>query len=131
MNDPGATEGDDNVIIGTRRVRGSRNVVIDPGQGAIAVGQRASAGPGSVAIGAGAGAGTALVFELQRLEALFKQAGGQRGAQAAAALLSEIQAPKPDRGKIESLWGAISKAATTNEAISLLARIAPLLPHHL
>jgi len=39
-----------------------------------------------------------------------------------------MEQPNPDRSKVQRLWDTIKVAATTNEAVGLITRIAPLLP---
>jgi hypothetical protein len=130
--------GDDNTVIGTAPSKmGSGNTIINAAdaqsnvilnRGGTAIGRGARADSTSIAIGAGAGAGglPQLVDLLAELRGVLLREGDPHTPIVLQDLMAEVQAPKRDAGKIQKTWGAIKVAATTNEAASLVLRIAPL-----
>jgi hypothetical protein len=44
-------------------------------------------------------------------------------------VVNELQAPEPDRGRIQRLWGVIQVASTGNEALMLVHEIARAISH--
>jgi hypothetical protein len=71
---------------------------------------------------------------LSELEAILRAEGEPVAAETVAHLTTVLESPRPDKSKIGRLWAGIKLAATTNEAVALVSRIAPLLatggPHH-
>jgi hypothetical protein len=71
---------------------------------------------------------------LSQLEAVLRADGAAAAAETVAHLTTVLEHPSPDQSKIQRLWAGIKLAATTNEAVALVSRIAPLLvtggPHH-
>ncbi len=124
--------GDGNTIYTLADANGS--VLLNRGGTAIGAGARADST--SVAVGAGAlGGDLPQLFELlAQLQQVFDHAGAAEAAHVVAGLADETGRPAPDKHKIDKLWTTVKAAAATNEAISLVARITPLLataPHHL
>jgi hypothetical protein len=105
-------------------------------RGGTAIGSGARADSTSVAVGARALGGDLpqLAELLDQLQQVFDHADAVEAAHAAAGLADETGRPSPDERKIGKLWTTVKAAAATSEAISLVARITPLLatvPHHL
>jgi hypothetical protein len=139
-----AEMGDDNTILGpVPHKMGSRNTIVADAdangnvihnRGGTAIGYGARADSTSVAIGGRAMGGDLpqLADLLAQLGVLFGQTGDTETATAVAQLAAEVQAPSREGSRIRKAWEGIRLAATTNEAVSLVARITPLLPlHHL
>jgi hypothetical protein len=129
---PAPSMGDGNTIYTLTDPNG--NVLIN--KGGTAIGAGAQADNTSVAIGARALSGDLpLLAELfAQLRQVFDNAGATEAAQDVVDLAEETQAQAPDERKVSELWTTIKAAATTNEAITLVTRITPLLasaPHHL
>jgi hypothetical protein len=124
--------GDGNTIYTLANANGS--VLLNRGGTAIGAGARADST--SVAVGARAlGGDLPQLFDLlAQLQQVFDHAGAVEAAHAVAGLADETGRSSPDERKIGKLWTTVKAAAATNEAISLVARITPLLaaaPHHL
>jgi hypothetical protein len=64
---------------------------------------------------------------LGQLEAIFRGGGEAAAAETVAHLTTVLEHQKPDESKVQRLWAAVKLAATTNEAVVLVSRIAPLL----
>ena len=127
-------EGDDNVVLGDRKVRGSRNVIINSPikvntSSSVAIGSGAKAGPRSIAIGANAGAGSDGLLLLNELKTIIEKTDNQRAIQSTIDLISELKTPNRDNSKIKQLWGVVKKAATLEGAISLIKRISPYITY--
>jgi hypothetical protein len=137
--------GDDNTIVSSTpsRSMGSRNTIWTAADangsvsipGGTAVGAGARADRTSVAVGSGALGGD--LAQLSALLAQLQQVVGQTGdtetARVITEMAEEIQSPTRDESKIRRLWSMVKVAAVTNEAVTLVARITPLLlssPHH-
>jgi AbiTii len=70
---------------------------------------------------------------LAQLEDIFRRQGDGEAAEKVAHLATLAESADRDESKIRRLWSAIKVAATTNEAITLVGHIAPLLglaAHH-
>ncbi len=129
---PVPSMGDGNTIYTLADPNG--NVLSNKGGTAIGAGARADST--SVAIGARALGGDLpqLAELLAQLRQVFDNEGATEAERAAARLADETQAQAPDGQKVRKLWTTIKAAAATNEAITLVTRITPLLaaaPHHL
>lgn len=123
--------GDGNTIYTLADANG--NVIVNRGGTAIGAGARADST--SVAVGAGAlGGDLPQLFELlAQLQQAFNRVGAVEAVHAVAGLADATGRPSLDERKIGKLWATIKAAAVTNEAISLVARITPLLAavsHH-
>jgi hypothetical protein len=67
---------------------------------------------------------------LGELESLLRDEGNSETAEQVAHVATLVESQKRDDTKLQRLWSAITVAATTNEAVALIARIAPLLLAH-
>lgn len=101
------------------------SVVVSGERSTVHVTTAQASGTGSTATAKAAHA--ELTDLLAELETLLRVEGDAPAAETAAHLATVVEQPRRDDGKIRRLWGAIKVAATTNEALALVARIAPLL----
>ena len=132
MNTNQDNTGDDNIIIGNRRVNGSRNVIIDATDAngntilnrPMVIGYRAKGGPNDIVIGSGAGAGSELFLLLDQLKI---NVSDKETIQNVTTLISELKSPKKNKTKIETLWASIKAAVTIGSAVDLVAKISPLI----
>lgn len=122
--------GDDDVIPDADAASQAVNVVIN-GQGSsvqITTAQAAGINPTASATGS-----QTLSTLLAQLEEAFRRQDDGETAEKVAHLTTLVESTHRDDSKIRRLWGAIKIAATTNEAVTLVGHIAPLLglaAHH-
>lgn len=132
MNTNQDNTGDDNVIIGNRRVNGNRNVIIDATDTngntilnhPMVVGYNAKGGHNDIVIGSRAGAGSDLFLLLDQLKTIVPEG---KTVHCITMLISELKSPKKDKTKIETLWASIKAAVTIGNAVDLIAKISPLI----
>lgn len=129
--EPAPSMGDGNTIYTLADANG--NVILNKGGTAIGAGARADST--SIAIGARAMGGDLpqLAELLAQLRQVFDDEGMAETVEAVEGLVEETETQSPNAHKIGTLWETIKAAATTNEAITLITRITPLLisaSHH-
>ena len=123
--------GDDNVIIGPRRVSGSRNVIIDTTDAngntilnrPMVIGHNAKGGPNDIVIGSGAGAGPDIFLLLDQLKEIVQDNDDSETVEIIASLISELNKAKKDKSKIKTLWDSIKAAVTIGSAADLIVKI--------
>lgn len=107
------------------------SVVVTGERSSVHVTTAQASGPDATAI---ATANPEVGHLLSELEAILRADGEPAAAETVAHLTTVLESPRPDESKIGRLWAGIKLAATTNEAVALVSRIAPLLavagPHH-
>ena len=121
---------DDDEIPDAQAANQAVNVVIN-GQGSSV--QITTAQAAGISPTAQATASQALPTLLAQLEEVFRAQSDGETAEKVAHLATLVDSPNRDESKIQRLWGTIKIAATTNEAVTLVGHIAPLLglaAHH-
>lgn len=129
--------GDDNVIIGNRKVVGNRNVIIDVADingntvlnRPMVVGYNARGGPNDIVIGSHAGAGSDLFLLLNQLKEIISENNDHKTAKEISSLISELKEHPKNKSKIKILWDSIKVAVTIGSAIKLITEIQQLLGH--
>lgn len=129
-----ATMSDDQAVPDAETANHAVNVVIGE-HSSVQITTAQTSGGHSPATATGGSMNTAEVVDLLgRLEGLLRQEGHSEAAAQAAHLATLVESPRRDENKLRKLWSAIKVAATTNEAVTLVNHIAPLLlgggPHH-
>jgi|GEM_PF-4139414 hypothetical protein len=131
MNKNQDNTGDDNVVIGNRKVNGSRNVIIDATDSngstilnrPMVIGYNAKGGPNDIVIGAGAGSGSELFLLLDKLASQSNSEVSKK----IVTLVSELKSDQKDKSKIKTLWSSVEKVVTAGSAIDLVVKISPLI----
>jgi hypothetical protein len=120
-------------ILTGERAQVHYNVAEAIGDGATAAAAQASA-EGATATATASPAAPELVPLLEELESLLRGLGDGETAAHVAHVATLVESSSHDETKLRKLWSAVKVAATTNEAVALVARITPLLlaggPHH-
>ncbi len=119
-------------IITGERAQFHYNVATASGDGASASAAQASA-EGATATATASGADPELIPLLEELALRLEQDGETAAAAQVEHVMTIVESENQDGTKLRKLWDAVKVAATTNEAVGLIARIGPLLlaaPHH-
>lgn len=129
--------GDDNVIIGNRKVNGNRNVIIDATDingntilnRPMIIGHNAKGGHNDIVIGSNAGAGSDLFLLLNQLKEIVSENNDPKIVKEISSLISELREHPKNKSKIKTLWDSIKVAVTIGSAAKLIAEIQQLLNH--
>ncbi len=124
---------DDDDVPSVEAANQAVSVVVTGERSSVHVTTAQASGPEATAT-ATASADPQLAGLLSQLEILLRSEGETAAAETVAHLATVIEHPSPDESKVQRLWAGIKLAATTNKALALVGRIAPLVltggPHH-
>lgn len=127
--------GNDNVIIGPRKVKGNRNVIIyatDVNGNTIlnrpmVIGYNAKGGPNDIVIGSGAGVGSELFLLLNQLQNIATNNDDPKTVQEISDLIIELKKPQKDKRKIMGIWNSLKAMAMINGATNLIWRVTEMI----
>jgi hypothetical protein len=103
------------------------NVVVNSPPSRVQITTAQATGPNSTAAATSTANDPQLTSLLEVLEPVLRREGESETAEKVAHVTSLVETPRSDETKLRKLWSAIKVAATTNEAVALVARITPLL----
>jgi hypothetical protein len=118
---------DDDAIPTAETANQAVNVVINGERSSVQITTAQASGAKSSATATATMNDPELVPLLANLESALRTQGDGEAAEKVAHLATLVETPARDETKIRRLWDAIKLAATTNEAVSLVGRITPLL----